>query len=151
MKLYLVQHGLASPESIDPQRALDEKGIVQTQRMADFLRTQQIRISELWHSKKLRAAQTAQILAQHLGNIELIERGGLDPQDSIEPMFSEIENRTKDLVIVGHLPFLQKLAGKLLNGSVKSDSITFRNSGIICLDFDDVWKIAWIVNPNLYI
>ena len=151
MKLYLVQHGLASPESIDPQRALDEKGIVQTQKMADFLRTQEIQVSELLHSKKLRAVQTAHILAQHLGDIELIERGGLNPEDPVEPMFSEIEKRTKDLMIVGHLPFLQRLAGKLLNGSTKSDLIVFRNSGIICLNSEDIWRIAWIVNPNLYI
>jgi len=151
VKLYLVQHGLALPESIDPDRALDEKGIVQTQKMGEFLRTQEIKVSSIWHSKKLRALQTAQIIAQYLDNAELLETGDLNPEKPVEPMVKELTKQHKDLLVVGHLPFLQKLCGKLLAGSNKLEMIAFRNSGIVCLEEIDIWKISWIVNPNLYL
>jgi phosphohistidine phosphatase len=61
----------------------------------------------------------------------------------------EIETLEKDLMIVGHLPFLQKLASFLLSGTEGNQFISFRNSGVICLEYTDAWKLLWAVVPEL--
>jgi len=71
MRLYLIQHGIALPESEDPQKGLSDKGVVQTQKMAEFLRRQDTKVNLIWHSKKLRAVQTAQIFSQHITAAEI--------------------------------------------------------------------------------
>lgn len=148
MKLYLVQHGQALAEELDPQRGLSEKGIKETQNMAEFCRRKELEVDLIWHSKKLRSFQTAKIFSQYLGDIELVERDDLNPKDPVDKFSKEIEKLNKDLMIVGHLPFLQKLTAKLLVNSVDCPLITFRYSGIVCLGYEQDWKISWFIIPE---
>ena len=149
MRLYLIQHGIALPESEDPQKGLSDKGVVQTQKMAEFLRRQDAKIDLIWHSRKLRAVQTAQIFSQHITAAEIVERDDINPQDSVDKFAHEFEAADKDAMIVGHLPFLQKLAAKLLVNLSHLDLISFRNSGIVCMEYKDTWKISWVISPDL--
>ena len=61
----------------------------------------------------------------------------------------EIESQNKNLMIVGHLPFLQKLASLLLSGTEDNQFISFRNSGVVCLEYTGAWKVLWAVIPEL--
>lgn len=151
MRLYLIQHGLALPESIDQKKGLSEKGIIQTQKMAELFRTKDLEVDLIWHSKKLRAIQTAQIFSQYILDAKIEQRDDLNPQDPIVKFPQQLEALDKHLMIVGHLPFLQKLAARLLVNSTVSDLIFFRNSGVVCLEYIDRWKILWMVNPDLYL
>ena len=59
---------------------------------------------------------------------------------------------TDDLLIVGHLPFMEKLATYLVNGSMESPVLKFMNGGIVCLDREserDHWYIKWTIVPRL--
>ena len=54
-------------------------------------------------------------------------------------------------MIVGHLPFLGKLASELLAGDESAEVVAFRNSGIACLGSDSsrTWKLEWMVTPDI--
>ena len=151
MRLYLIQHGIALPESEDPQKGLSDKGVVQTQKMAEFLRRQDAKVDLIWHSKKLRAVQTAQIFSQHITAAGIVERDDINPLDRVDKFAHELEAADRDAMIVGHLPFLQKLAAKLLANSNNFELISFKNSGIVCLEYKESWKILWMISPDLYL
>jgi phosphohistidine phosphatase len=149
MKLYLVQHGLSLPEEQDPQKPLSREGKKQTLKIADFLKKRKIAVDCLWHSTKLRAIQTAQIISKSIKCSEIQERDDLNPLDPVDKFPEKIESLNKDLMIVGHLPFLQKLVSLLLSGAETNEFVAFENSGVICLEYAGVWKIAWMITPEL--
>ncbi len=149
MFLYLVQHGLSLTEEQNSERPLSPEGKKQTQKTAAFLKTKSIRVDCLWHSAKLRAIQTAQIIARAVSCSEILQRDDLNPLDSPARLPDEIQSLNKSLMIVGHLPFLQKLASLLLTGSENYPLVSFKNSGVVCLEFRETWKIAWILTPEL--
>ena len=64
MKVYLVQHGKAVDKSVDPERPLSDEGTQQTQAVADFIASLNIKVECIWHSGKMRAHQTAEILSK---------------------------------------------------------------------------------------
>jgi len=149
MKLYLIQHGISLPEEKDPEKSLGPEGKEETQRTAEFLKTKNIEIDAVWHSPKLRAIQTAQIIVNSILSSEIKERDDLNPLDPVETFPEEIKSLDKNLMIIGHLPFLQKLASLLLSGSYTNQFISFKNSGVVCLEYTDTWKVAWMVTPAL--
>jgi len=149
MRLYLIRHGISLPEEKDPEKSLSQEGKEQTQKIAEFLKTKSVKVDAIWHSPKLRAIQTAQIISKSIFCPEIQERNDLNPLDSVEKFPEEIQSLNKDLMIVGHLPFLQKLASLLLSGSETNQFISYKNSGVVCLEYTDTWKIAWMVTPEL--
>lgn len=149
MKVYIVQHGLSMSEEMDPEKSLSPEGNKQSRIVAGFLREKNIRVDSIWHSPKKRAVQTARIMAEILACPETQERKNLNPLDPIGDLPGEIKSLNKDLMIVGHLPFLQKLASFFLSGTEDNQFISFRNSGAICLEYTDSWKLLWTVVPEL--
>ena len=67
MRLYLVQHGEAMSKDENPERPLTAKGRKNVTKTAKFLKKKGIRVRKIFHSTKLRAKQTAQIIASLLG------------------------------------------------------------------------------------
>ena len=79
MDLYLMQHGQATTETEDPERPLTDAGRAAVQRAAQRARAAGVRISGCLHSGKLRAEQTALLVAE-IGLEPSIEaRPGLAP------------------------------------------------------------------------
>lgn len=113
MKLYLVQHGEAKKEDVDPERSLTESGIEEVRKTSNLLKKMGIRIDKIYHSGKKRAYQTAKIFSESL-NAPCEESDGLNPLDDVKPWYDRIQLEEKDIMIVGHLPFLEKLSSKLL-------------------------------------
>ena len=78
MKLYLAQHGEACPKDIDPDRPLTDQGREDIERLAAFLARAGIEVERVIDSGKLRAAQTADLLAAavacsgHVGSNQFI-------------------------------------------------------------------------------
>ena len=66
MQLYLVQHGASKSDSEDPQRSLTDDGRQTVEQMADLLSSLGLALDFIEHSDKLRARQTAEILAARL-------------------------------------------------------------------------------------
>ena len=153
MRLYLVQHGEALPEEKDPQRHLTATGERDAKKVARFLKPLALSVSEVWHSGKARAAQTAEILAPALaGKAKLVRREGLAPKDAVQPVREAVERFGEDLMIVGHLPLLEKLAASLVTGDKADDVVGFQYGCIVCLDNateEGGWQVAWMIVPEL--
>jgi len=154
MSLYLVQHGKAFPEEIDPSRPLTEEGKEEVERIACFAARSSLFVSQILHSGKLRAKQTAELLAKHLNPpLGLTEKKGLGPNDDVRKL-SIIREVTQNIMIVGHLPFLGKLVSYLILDNPDKEIIQFQNGGIVCLDINPnsgSWYIKWVITPELSI
>ncbi|MBZ5615877.1 MAG: histidine phosphatase family protein [Acidobacteriia bacterium] len=66
MAIYLVQHGAARAEAEDPQRSLTGEGRRTVERIGEHLAKCGVALDRIEHSDKLRARQTAEILAVKL-------------------------------------------------------------------------------------
>ncbi len=152
MRVYLVQHGRAKPEDVDPDRHLTQEGIDDVKRMSAFLKKVGLHVNVIWHSGKTRAIQTAKILATDIiAEQGVIQHDGLSPNDDISPVEDELIESDKDIMIVGHLPFLSRLASALVSGNATAQTVAFQPGGVVCLEQaeDKIWRIRWIVTPEL--
>jgi phosphohistidine phosphatase len=151
MKVYLVQHGEATSEEVDPARPLTQKGREDVEKVGEFLKGLPLDIDSVLHSGKTRALQTAEILAKAITpNIEPKKKEGLAPNDPVEPFYEELLGEGEGVMVVGHLPFLGRLASLLLTGSSKMDTILFRMGGVVCLSREEErWMVNWMVIPEI--
>ena len=152
MRLYLVQHGEAKPKDVDPERRLTEKGRRDAEKVAAFLRPLGLAVTAVRHSGKPRARETAEILAGALdAKGGVVERAGLAPNDPVAPVAEEINSAAEDTMIVGHLPFLGKLASALVAGEESTGVLAFRNGGVVCMVRTDegAWAVLWAVTPDV--
>jgi phosphohistidine phosphatase len=151
MRLYLVQHGEARSKDEDPERPLTEKGMLGVAKTSAFLKPLGLNVAAMWHSGKARARQTAELLAGAFSASEgLLEREGLAPNDEVGPVAESIAEVEGDLVVVGHLPSLARLASLLVAGNQAADAVAFTNGGVVCLEQqDDGWSLKWAITPEL--
>lgn len=152
MRLYLVQHGQAKSKDEDPDRHLTDAGALEVEKIALFLKPLEIVVEALWHSGKPRASQTAEILATGVtAKQDPVRHDGLAPKDDVDAVADEITRLNKDLFIVGHLPFLSKLASLLLCDDASNNVVRFQYAGVVCLEQheDKAWSIRWMVTPDL--
>ena len=152
MKLFLVQHAKAASKEIDPERPLSEEGCRDIQQIAAFIKSLNLAVDSLWHSGKTRARQTAEILAGVITiGKEMAAHDGLAPNDDVQAIKESVISAGRDIMIVGHLPFVAKLASLLLTGSKSSGTVAFKQGGIVCLSCEDEyqWQIEWIITPEL--
>ncbi len=151
MALYLVQHGKSLPAEVDPEQGLSPEGTAETERMAQMAKDAGLKVTGILHSGKTRARRTAEILAASLKPTDgTKEAPGLKPLDDAVPWTSL--NPSADLMLVGHLPFMERLAALLVSGSPDKPVIKFQNSGIVCLDQEPAsvnWVVRWAMVPNL--
>lgn len=151
MPLYLVQHGEAAPEAEDPARPLTARGRAEVERVAAQAARLGLALAEIRHSDKLRARQTAEILARHLRPARgLRQVGGLAPHDDPRPVAAELAVLEAPVLVVGHLPHLARLAALLLGGDPARPPIRFRSGALVCLDRTEAgWACEWILTPEL--
>lgn len=152
MALYLVQHGKSQPAEIDPERGLTEEGIREVERIAATAKEYGVPVSLVQHSGKKRAEQTALIFASVLNPGQGVEgRDGLNPMDDVVPIARQV-NAADNVMIVGHLPFMERLSSYLITGSPDRPVFKFQNAGIVCLDHEpyvDTWVIRWALMPHI--
>jgi phosphohistidine phosphatase len=152
IRLYLARHGNAASPAEDPACGLSEGGRAEIQRLAAFIRPLSLNPEEVWHSGKPRALQTANILAGALsGSPPVTEHVGLNPNDSPLDIATEVEAEDRDLLLVGHLPFMSLLSSHLLARGGPPELITFRTGTMVNLErgSGDVWRLNWVVHPGL--
>jgi len=151
MELYLVQHGEAKTKDEDPERPLTEQGHERSRKMAERASHLGVSVAEVRHSGKLRARQTAEAFAGALG-APLLESEGLSPNDAVAPLAKELPQRDDNLMIVGHLPHLARLASRLVAGADEPHLVMFQNSGIVRLDrdIDGRFHVRWSLPPEVF-
>ena len=150
MAVYLVQHGKSLPKEVDPDRGLSEEGRQEVRRMAEVARQYGVNVAEIVHSGKKRALQTAEIFAAALNPPQGIRAvNGINPMDDAgAPGLAAGSQR----MLVGHLPFMERLTAYLITGSVQPPVIRFQNGGIVSLGLHPdtgSWVIQWTLMPHI--
>ena len=154
MKLYLVQHAKAASKEADPERPLTEEGHRDIEKVAEFIEPLNLCVDYVWHSRKKRAEQTAELLAEVVRiNKAKLARDGLGPNDDVAALREELARSPDDIMIVGHLPFLSRLTSLLTVGSESANTVAFKQAGIVSLSRSDVnqWQIEWMVTPEILV
>ncbi len=151
MNLYLIQHAQSRSKEEDPERGITQQGRDSVLKAAHYFKTLNPQIHEIWHSSKLRARQTAHILADTLGITDKIkEQTNLAPNDNVQDAIKMLLRVEGNIAVVGHLPHLSRLASKLITGNEQVELIHFQNAGIICLmKKEESWRISWIIIPGV--
>ena len=132
MAFYIVQHGLSLPKEQDPEKGLAPQGIEDVKRIAEVARNYRVPVERILHSQKKRARQTAELIGEVLQPAQV--------------------NFKANTMVVGHLPFLERLTSFLITG--RQDPILFKlqNGGIVCLDrieSSDTPAIKWALMPRV--
>jgi phosphohistidine phosphatase len=152
MALYLIQHGKSLPKEQDADQGLSAEGIAETQRMANLAAEHGIVVSQIRHSLKTRARQTAEIFAKALNPEKgLQEASGINPLDDVVAYAPKIDP-DQNIMLVGHLPFMERMCSHLIIGSIDKPVVKFQNSGVVCLDKDTAsrsWMIRWTLMPKI--
>lgn len=153
--IFLVQHGEAVDKKVNVERPLTDLGRKTISQMGNFLCSKNIKVDGIWHSPKLRAKETAEILATCLQLEKLLyEYKELEPEEPVKKIIKLIQqSKEQNIMLVGHLPHLSQLAGLLLTGDEKKEFIAFEKGGIVCLNYQDIGVsvVRWFLVPSLLI
>jgi phosphohistidine phosphatase len=152
MFLYLVQHAEAKRAEEDPARDLTERGRLDIENVAHHLKRLNVQVREIFNSGKTRAQSTADVLALHLKPpAGVSEAPGLAPLDDPEVWADRITKMTEDILLVGHLPHLARLAALLISGDKERRVINFQMGSVVRLRRMESgqWAVDWMVAPEI--
>jgi phosphohistidine phosphatase len=153
MALYLVQHGKSLPKEVDPEQGLSPEGFADVRRIAGVAAGYGVKLALIGHSGKKRAVETAEIFAEALfgDKSRTAPLQSIGPLDDVATVAGGLEPG-HNIMMVGHLPFLERLAGLLVAGSTERVVFKFQNGGIVCLDKTPDsrwWFIKWALMPRI--
>jgi len=149
--LILVRHGEAMSEQQDPRRPLTERGQSQAKVAGRWLARHGLAAERILHSTKLRARQTAEIIAAELEQTPAIEEcGGLGPTDDVQAFADRLgQERDESIMVVGHLPFLARLVGQLTAGDASRELAGFEECGMAVLcEIEGRWCLWCLMQPR---
>jgi len=143
MRAYLVRHGEAKREDVDPERHLTDRGAEEVRRIAtEAVDGLDARPARILHSGKARARQTAEIWGGLVG-ADVAQADGLSPNDDPATWASRLEGEADGLMLVGHLPHLERLAGLLVTGDADRPVAGFPAGGLVCLErTGGTWEVT---------
>jgi phosphohistidine phosphatase len=154
-ELHLLRHAHAGdPEGWtgdDASRPLSAKGEAQSDHIGAFLESVGFTADVIVSSPKLRARQTAEIVARHLGlDVRMDDRlaAGFDAA-TVDAILADLGNPARPL-LVGHDPDFSELLGSL----VRSDGLTMKKGAIARVDVAGPvaagqGTLRWLVPPDL--
>lgn len=152
MILYLARHGESVPVGDDDERPLSQQGESDVRYVANLISPLNLSIARVFQSTKKRAQQTAQILSSAFHLLNHIEtRAELQPMAEVDPIIEELYAIDEDILIVSHMPFLEKLVGKLITGNENKNVVAFKAGCLLCLEEIEQkqWVIRWMLSPEL--
>ena len=155
MEIYLVRHGVAHTKEDDPERHLNNDGLNQCHLSGRALRRFGTTFDLVISSPKVRARQTAEIIADEVGypkdEIKVTET--LEPMASPKDTISYLNNFTEknNIMLAGHLPLLENLASELLSKSTQI-SLSFEAGAVCQIDVDHPIShngiLRWFLKPE---
>lgn len=150
MRLYVVRHGDALSKAQDPTRPLSEEGRRQVEATAALAKRVGVKPVVIAHSDKLRARQTAHILAEVLdppqGLRELAD--DLAPNADPESLRHLCCEEKGDKLVVGHLPHLGQAVTDLLAPGCDHSLIALAAACLVVLEETrGSWQLHAVVPP----
>jgi len=118
--------------------------------VAHHLKRLSIEVQQIFHSGKTRAQSTARVLAQHLQpSAGLTAAPGLAPLDDPEIWGERVADLKENILLVGHLPHMGKLAALLMSGDKNRKLINFQMGSVIQLRRMEPgqWALDWMILP----
>jgi len=151
MKLYLIQHGEAVSKEVDADRPLSEAGSSDIKQLAATLARMKVAPARILHSGKTRARQSAEGIAIALGRRAEVSEG-LAPMDALAATLACLQDWPDDTVLVGHQPFMGKLASSLLPGDADDAMVAFVPGTVLCLQRGEggSWQLEFMLPPDAY-
>jgi len=140
-------------EEQDPKRPLSKTGWAEVEKTARHLAGLKITVDKLFHSPKLRAVQTAEVLSSRLHPAKgLSESDGLLPNDPPKTWKKKLKEMDGSLMIVGHLPYLTRLASLLLSDYLDKIHLALATGGVMSLRRDEkgTWSLEWMIAPGFF-
>jgi len=146
LKLYLARHATPVSEDVDPERPLSGEGHMEARKSAEKLK--HIRPTRIYHSGKARARQTAEAFSEATG-APLEHADGLKPNDDPALWAEKLKAASvPEVMLVGHLPFMARLAGLLVDGDPDSLLVDFQPATVVMLESKDgVWMLRGTFTP----
>lgn len=135
MKIYLVRHGQAEDAQVNPDRPLTKVGEKEVLELAKKIKDKSFGIDEICHSGVLRAQQTAEIIHKELGGSHPFNQvEDLLPSSDPKIWAEKLSQSTKNIMLVGHMPFMALLGEHLLHNQV---SLGFSTASMISFRFEE--------------
>ena len=155
LRLYLIQHGEAVAKGVHPDRPLTDSGRDDVRLVGTLLAGAGVKISRIINSGKVRARQTAEILASAVAPGIAVDNvtSGLAPNDSTDWLANAIDGWAGETLVVGHLPFMGRMVSRLVAGSEERGVVDFRPATVVCVEREEAgggWTIVWMVRPELF-
>lgn len=151
MRLLLIRHGSAEMSPDDDARRLTEFGRMEVASIAQWIKQLHFDQPAIWHSEKIRTQETAAIILDGTGwDSELSEVEGLRPSSPVEPMAVRIAAEDRDLVVVGHMPFMSAMASELVTGGQLETYWNFETCAALCLERIGAgqWVVCGLTMPS---
>jgi phosphohistidine phosphatase len=140
MTAILVHHADAVGPHVDPQRPLSTIGQQQANQVATSIAERGLAPRAIWHSGKLRSRQTAETIlrvASPFAEFRMVR--GLRSEDPVDWMRADLSADDRDVLLVGHMPHIARLARALA-----PDSAEFPLNGAIAFVREDAgWREVW--------
>jgi phosphohistidine phosphatase len=164
MNLFILRHGIASDpgehglakDLPDAERPLSAKGKQKLWRITEAMRTLDLKFHAVVSSPLLRARQKAQIVTEAIEiRRKLILTDELAPAGDPKALLDQINKlgpRAKNILLVGHEPYLSRLIGLLIAGNTTT-SIDLKKGGLAKLEVEQLRfarcaELAWLLTPK---
>jgi phosphohistidine phosphatase len=161
MRLLVIRHGVAGDRDEfaftgrpDAERPLTRDGRTKMKRAAAGLRLIVDELSLIATSPHVRAVQTAEIVADAFGGMELTIVEELAPECAPDNLLPWLRSHDDDVTIavVGHEPHLGFLVGWLLTGR-HENFLEMKKGAAVMLEFDDppmagTARLLWALAPS---
>src|SRR2546422_960147 len=139
-----------NPAPLHGSTPLAARGRREVERVAQAAQRSEVAVAEIVHSGKLRAQQTADLLAAALSPVGGVRAvAGVAPLDDPAAARELLDQAAAPRMIVGHLPHLSRLTSLLLVGDPTREIVSFRMGAIVCLTREEErWCLKWILTPD---
>jgi phosphohistidine phosphatase len=143
--IVLVHHAEAVGPEVDPMRPISDAGRAAATRLATEAAGRGVRPDQVWHSGKLRARQTAELFWRACNPLAAFSAArGVQPDDPPRWMRDELAGESRSILIVGHMPHLDRLLHMLLQIDPANSGTGFPLHGCVALERDEGrWKELW--------
>ncbi len=115
MNLFVLRHGQAENRAeTDMQRELTDRGRADVSRIIRESLDDLGEVTHLWASPYVRAQQTAQIVSELLGDMQIYTTELLVPEASVDALLAQLElSDIASLLLVSHQPLVGQLVDTL--------------------------------------
>ncbi len=145
MFVYLAHHGHAVNPDVDSQRPLSRKGRDQVETLSSQAAGRDVHPDVIWHSGKLRARQTAEAYWRACNPLAGFSATRWMQPDDPPRLADLLGVETGDVMLVGHMPHLDRLLRRLVH---LSDHVpqagAFPLNGLVAVERTETgWAERW--------